>query len=77
MAYGIYNTPRGGISLEPHDIYVISGEGEQGKRERYLGKQTCCALRARLTRECCGGDRWAVAEIDGYRVPYSDIYQWL
>jgi hypothetical protein len=40
-------------------LYVVSGEGEQGTREQYEGKRTVRAVLARLTREACGGDRWA------------------
>ena len=46
-------------------IMIISGEGEVGTPEEYTGKRTVRALRARLTKERCHGDRWAYAEIDG------------
>ncbi len=44
-------------------IMIVSGEGEQGTIRTYTGKMTVRALRARLTRETCGGDRWARAEV--------------
>ena len=72
-----YCTPAGPMILEDHDIYTISGEGESGTRERYEGKQTARALRARLTKETAGGDRWAFAEIDGHRVEYDEMGEWL
>lgn len=40
-------------------LAIVSGEGESGTREEYTGKRTARAIRARLTRERCGGDRWA------------------
>lgn len=49
-------------------VYVVSGEGMVGTRELYTGKPTVRAVLARLTRERCGGDRWARVETaDGYR----------
>ena len=45
---------------------VVSGEGEQGRAVAYTGSGRLSALKARLTRERCGGDRWAryVARLD-------------
>lgn len=41
-------------------IWIASGEGDgPGHRERYDGALTVRALKGRLTRERCGGDRWA------------------
>jgi hypothetical protein len=49
-------------------IEIINGEGTgEGTVEEYTGVQTARAIRARLTRERCGGDRWAFARIDGQR----------
>lgn len=42
-------------------IAIISGEGTYGTVELYKGKKTVQALKARLTRERCHGDRWATA----------------
>lgn len=45
-------------------IMILSGEGTGvGTREEYTGKRTQRALKTRLTKERCNGDRWARAEI--------------
>jgi hypothetical protein len=51
-------------------MYIVSGEGiGAGMRQEYTGKMTRRAMRARLTREKCGGDRWAFfVAADGRRV---------
>lgn len=49
-------------------ISIISGEGEVGTVEKYMGKRSVRAVKARLTRERCHGDRWAHVEIDGVRL---------
>ena len=41
------------------DLYIVSGEGEQGTREDYDGPRTAAAVRKALREERCGGDRWA------------------
>lgn len=46
-----------------HPIHIVSGEGEEGTVEVYAGKRTARAIKMRLTRERCGGDRWARAVI--------------
>jgi hypothetical protein len=43
------------------EIRIISGEGEIGTVERYSGKHSERAIRLRLSRERCNGDRWAMA----------------
>jgi hypothetical protein len=44
-------------------IHIVSGEGDgPGTVEVYTGKRTIRAIKMRLTRERCGGDRWARAE---------------
>lgn len=40
---------------------ITSGEGERGTCGEYTGKGTRRALKMRLTRERCNGDRWATA----------------
>ena len=40
-------------------LEIVSGEGENGTAEEYTGAKTVRAIKARLTRERCGGDRWA------------------
>ena len=41
------------------DLYIVSGEGEQGTREDYNGPRTVAAVSKALREERCGGDRWA------------------
>jgi hypothetical protein len=48
--------------IETAEIHIISGEGEIGTRKVYTGKRTERAIKARLTRERCHGDRWAWAQ---------------
>jgi hypothetical protein len=49
-------------------IEIISGEGDvPGTTERFYGARSIRALRMRLTRERCKGDRWARVAIDGQR----------
>ena len=48
-------------------IIIISGEGEIGAMTTYEGARTLQAIRQRLAKERCHGDRWARAVIvDGY-----------
>ena len=49
----------------PQPLYIVSGEGNLGTVEDYTGKRTARAVKARLTRERCGGDRWARIETKG------------
>lgn len=49
-------------------VEIISGEGENGTREMYYGVRSARAIKARLTRERCGGDRWAVLVVDEERI---------
>ena len=46
-------------------IEIVSGEGEEGTVERYDGTGSLRALKSRLTRERCNGDRWAFARYVG------------
>jgi hypothetical protein len=55
-------------------IRIVSGEGDNGAIKAYRGKRTARALRAHLTRERCGGDRWARAE---YKRTDSGLYDTL
>jgi hypothetical protein len=45
-------------------IAIQSGEGEIGAYELHTGRRTVRAIKARLTRERCGGDRWAHAWVE-------------
>jgi hypothetical protein len=58
------------IIKRAEEIEIISGEGEQGTVEDYEGKRTERAIKMRLTKERCGGDRWAFARIDGERYDF-------
>lgn len=44
-------------------ITIVSGEGEIGTLEAYKGKRTIRAIKMRLTKERCHGDRWAWAMV--------------
>lgn len=45
-------------------LVIVSGEGSVGTAEAYTGKRSLHAIKCRLTRERCGGDRWARIDID-------------
>ncbi len=63
-------------------VVIISGEGTgPGAIEPHTGVPTMRAIRARLTRERCGGDRWAhaiayVAEGEGVNVETDNPAYW-
>lgn len=63
-------------------VIIISGEGtEPGAIEPHTGAPTRRAIRARLTRERCGGDRWAhaiayVAEGEGVNLETDNPAYW-
>ena len=54
--------------LTENEIRIVSGIGELGIVERYTGKKTQRAIKSRLTRERCNGDRWAraIQKVPGY-----------
>lgn len=52
------------IAAGEGDLLIVSGEGEEGTSENYEGAQTVKAIKTRLTKERCGGDRWA--RVDTY-----------
>lgn len=52
-------------------IEIISGEGGQGTIEEYKGKRTTRAIKMRLTKEKCNGDRWAYIRIDGIELHFD------
>ena len=45
-------------------LQILSGEGDGGTAEDYTGAKTVRAIKARLTRERCGGDRWSRVDTD-------------
>ena len=56
------------MKLTQNDIIIISGEGTgEGTTEIYQGKKTVRAIKTRLTKERCSGDRWAKAAQFVYR----------
>ncbi len=63
-------------------VVIISGEGTgPGAIEPHTGAPTLRAIRARLTRERCDGDRWAhaiayVAEGEGVNLETEDPAYW-
>jgi len=70
------------MDLSKGDMLIFAGEGERGTWERYYGSRTRRALRARLTRERCHGDRWAQLWIEETRIadrgsPESAVYTML
>lgn len=53
------------MDLTKGDMLIMSGEGTgAGTIERYYGARTERAIRSRLSRERCHGDRWAEAWIE-------------
>lgn len=48
------------------EIMIFSGEGINGSFETYTGTRTQRAIKSRLTKERCNGDRWAKAYIYTY-----------
>lgn len=62
------------IEDENNDIKILSGEGDYGNFEIYTGKRTPRAIKMRLTKERCGGDRWARALVYSHSLHCYDIY---
>lgn len=52
------------MDLAKGDMLIFSGEGDSGTWERYEGKREAKAIRSRLSRERCDGDRRADAWIE-------------
>ena len=60
---------------KPTLIRIVSGEGEgPGHVETYTGALTPRAIKARLTRERCHGDRWARAEVYSHSNDFGHVY---
>lgn len=55
-------------------IFIISGEGERGTSEVYKGKGTTRALRMRIKKEECGGDRFCKVKRYEHTNDYGDQY---
>jgi len=60
--------------IETNEIRIVSGEGEVGTIEIYGGKRTLRAINMRLTKERCGGDRWAKAKVFSHSNDYGDVF---
>lgn len=60
--------------IETNEIRIVSGEGEIGTIESYNGKRTLRAIKMRLTKERCGGDRWAKAKVFSHSNEYGDVF---
>ena len=56
-------------------IRIVSGEGTgEGIVEPYTGKRTIRAIKTKLTKERCNGDRWAKALVFSYRNIEGDVF---
>ena len=60
--------------IEANEIRIVSGEGEVGTTEIYNGKRSLRAIKMRLTKERCGGDRWARAIVFSHANNYGDVF---
>lgn len=60
--------------IETNEIRIVSGEGEVGTTETYNGKRTLRAIKMRLTKERCGGHRWANAKVFSHSNNYGDVF---
>lgn len=60
--------------IETNEIRIVSGEGEVGTSEIYNGKRTIRAIKMRLTKERCGGDRLANAKVFSHSNDYGDVF---
>jgi len=56
------------MDLSKGRIAIFSGEGDTGSWKEYTGARTEQALKTRLTKERCHGQRWAYAYIETDRV---------
>lgn len=60
--------------IETNEIRIVSGEGAVGTSEIYNGKRTIRAIKMRLTKERCGGARWANARVFSHSNDYGDVF---
>ena len=60
--------------IQTNDILIVSGEGEVGGTESYNGTRTMRAIKSRLTRERCHGDRWARALVYSHDAEHGRVY---
>ena len=61
--------------IKTNNITIISGEGTgEGIVEPYTGKRSLRAIKMRLTKERCNGDRWAKAMVFSFRNIEGDLF---
>jgi len=60
--------------IEANEIRIVSGEGAVGASEIYSGKRTIRAIKMRLTKERCGGDRWANAKLFSHSNEFGNVF---
>jgi len=60
--------------IEANEIRIVSGEGAVGASEIYSGKRTIRAIKMRLTKERCGGDRWANAKVLSHSNEFGNVF---
>jgi hypothetical protein len=50
-------------------VEIVSGEGDgPGTIEVFKGTRTARAIRKRINKEKCGGDRWCFLLVNGIRI---------
>lgn len=59
---------------EGNRIAIVSGEGSVGAVETYHGARTMRAIKERLTKERCGGARWAKAKVFSHTTPWGEVW---
>lgn len=62
------------LSDDSKKIVILSGEGIQGIFEEYDGKRTITAIKSKLTKEKCHGDRFASAWIFEHENDGGNVY---
>ena len=60
--------------IETNEILIVSGEGDVGTSKTYNGKRTIRAIKMRLTKERCGGDRWAKVMVFMHSNDFGDVF---
>ena len=60
--------------IEANESRIVSGEGAVGASEIYSGKRTIRAIKMRLTKERCGGDRWANARVFSHSNEFGNVF---
>lgn len=60
--------------IATNKIVIVSGEGEVGTVENYSGKRTIRAIKVRLTKERCDGQRWATAKVYSHSNDWGDVF---